>query len=548
MSTRGGREPSGGKTSTRGHTEARAPSAARAGGVGPGPALQAALAFVVALAFYASLAAPSVLFGDSGELQTVALRGGIPHSSGYPSFVLIGRLFGLVPFADRAYRITFMGACFSAATVALLPLLLAELGLSRGAALAGALALGASFTFWQVALRAEVYSFAIFLGFMAVWRTLAALRGQALRDALMAGVLCGLAVTGHLMLAPVAAVLGLVLALHVVRTQPRRILALAALLAAFAAGLTPFLYLVWADTQDYPFNYLRLVSQIQMPNGPTPDFDTPWKRVAWLVTSRGLYPSFPYPFSLRTTVGGVARCLAELFLFELGPVAPPFILWGFLRVRRAHPTAALVLAGVAAATLLFSGAIAPGTHMGIFLLACTLVCAIFIAAGIEPLIARGAGPAALAIALLVVPPHAIRIRANDHPIGRWRLQTVQEDPTLGPERLPNLRGFHAPREYGEQALATIPRDALVFAEWSEFANLRYFQIVEHRRPELTLQTMSSKNLLVRMQRWQESHGIERAPFVFLSRPPAEAHASAPLDSIRLAVGRWIWIRRAPISD
>src|SRR5437773_1489322 len=437
MSTRGGREPSGGKTSTSGHTEARAPSAARAGGVGPGPALQAALAFVVALAFYASLAAPSVLFGDSGELQIVALRGGIPHSSGYPSFVLIGRLFGLVPFADRAYRITFMGACFSAATVAL----------------------------------------------------------------------------------------------HVVRTQPRRILALAALLAAFAAGLTPSLYLVWADTQDYPFNYLRLVSQIQMPNGPTPDFDTPWKRVAWLVTSRGLYPSFPYPFSLRTTVGGVARCLAELFLFELGPVAPPFILWGSLRVRRAHPTAALILAGVAAATLLFSGAIAPGTHMGIFLLACTLVCAIFIAAGIEPLIARGAAPAALAIALLVVPPHAIRTRATDHPIGRWRLQTVQEDPTLGPERLPNLRGFHAPREYGEQALATIPRDALVFAEWSEFANLRYFQIVEHRRPELTLQTMSSKNLLLRMQRWQESHGIERAPFVFLSRPPAEAHASAPLDSI-----------------
>ena len=142
----------------------------------------------------------------------------------------------------------------------------------------------------------------------------------------------------------------------------------------------------------------------------------------------------------------------------------------------------------------------------------------------------------------------MRGRAPTPPRDPGALVDLNCDPTLGPERLPNLRGFHAPREYGEQALATIPRDALVFAEWSEFANLRYFQIVEHRRPELTLQTMSSKNLLVRMQRWQESHGIERAPFVFLSRPPAEAHASAPLDSIRLAVGRWIWIRRAPISD
>ncbi len=526
--------------------EIGAPSAAPTGGGGSSLALQAALAFTVSLAFYASLAAPSVLFGDSAELQTVALRGGIPHASGYPSFVLMGRLFGLIPFADHAFRITFMGAFFSAATIALLLPLLAELGLSRGAALAGALALGASFVFWQVALRAEVYSFALFLGFMAVWRTLAALRGRALHEALLAGALCGLAVTGHLMLTPVAAVLGLALANHVVRTQPRRILALAALLSAFLVGLAPYLYLVWADMQHYAFNYLRLVSQIHMPNGPTADFDTPWKRVGWLIRGRGLYPPIAYPFSLRSTARGVVRCFADLFLFELGPVAFPFVVLGFLRLRRVNEGAALVLAAVAAATLLFSGAIAPATHMGIFLLACTLACAILVAVGIEPLIARGLGRGALAITLIVVTPHAIRIRANDHPIGRWRLQTVEEDPSLGSERLPNLAGFRRPRRYGQQALDAIPHDALVLAEWSEFANLTYFQVVEHERPDITLQTMSPKNLALRMTRWQEGHDVGRAPFVFLSRPPAEVHASAPLDSIRLAVGRWIWIRRAPI--
>jgi hypothetical protein len=35
--------------------------------------------------------------------------------------------------------------------------------------------------------------------------------------------------------------------------------------------------------------------------------------------------------------------------------------------------------------------------------------------------------------------------------------------------------------------------------------------------------------------------------VFLSRPPALHPAAAPLDSVRLAAGRWIWIRRAPVS-
>ena len=512
-----------------------------------GLVLSVLLTFAAALALYASLAAPSVLFGDSAELQTVALRGGIPHATGYPTFVLLGRLFARLPFPDPGFRITFMSALCAAATVALLVLLLAQLGLSRGAALAGALVLGASFTFWDDALRAEVYSLAGFLGFLALWRTLVALRGPNLPDALLAGMLSGLALTGHLMLAPAVASLWAVLTWRVMSSQPRPILALAALIVAFALGLAPYLYLVWADTRDYPFNYLRLVELIHMPDGPSADFDTPWKRVAWLVSSRGLYPPVPFPFSFRGTASGLARCLCVLFLFELGPLAPPFVLWGFLRLLRANAGAARVLAAVAAAALLFSGAIAAGTHMGIFLLPCTLACAIFLAAGIEPLIARRASLGALLLAAVVVAPHAIRVYANDHPIGRWKLRVEQEDPSLKPTRVPSLRGFHTPRLYGEQALASIPLHALVLAEWPEFANLTYFRVVEGDRLDLTLQPMSPKRLRERMLRWQESHGVERGPFVFLSRPPALASAGAPLDSVTLAVGRRIWIRRTPVS-
>lgn len=505
------------------------------------------LSFAAALALYSSLAAPTVQFGDSAELQTVALTGGIPHATGYPVFVLVGRVFALLPFADLGFRITFMGACLAAATVALLVLVMAQLGLSLGAALAGAFVLGMSFTFWHVALLTEVYSLAAFLGFIALWRTLAALRGPSLPNALLAGLLLGLALSGHLLLIPLVASLGLALAWHVMRSQPRAILALAALLVAFLLGLAPYLYLVWADTQDYPFNYLRLVEQVQMPAGPTPDFDTPWERVAWLVTSRGLYPPVPFPFSFVGTSRGFARCLSALFLFELGPLTAPFVLWGFVRLHGANARAALVLATVAAATLLFSGAIAAGTHIGIFLLPCTLVCAIFLAAGLEPLIAQRATLGALAFAAVVLAPHAIRIYTNEHPFGRWKLRVEIEDPDLERTPLPSLRGFRAPRLYGEQALAAIPRDALVIADWAEFANLTYFRVVEGRRPDLTLQPTGGETLLARMLRWQERHRVERAPFVFLRRPPAIALTGAPIDSVELAVGRWIWIRHAPVA-
>jgi transmembrane protein TMEM260 (protein O-mannosyltransferase) len=525
----------------------RAPAAPapRAAGAWPGLMRDVALVFAASLAFYATLAAPTVLFGDSAELQAVALRGGIPHASGYPGFVLIGRLFALLPFPDPAYRITFMSAFFAAATLALLVKQLAELGVTRGAALAGALVLGASFTFWQVALRTEVYSLALFLGFLALWRTLAALRGTSLGDALVAGLLAGIALTGHLMLAPVSAVLGLTLAWHVARTQRHAIPALAALLFVFLVGLTPYLYLVWADVHGAPFNYLRLVEQVQMPDGLSADFDTPWKRLRWLLTSRGLYPASAFPFTFDATVRGITRSLLELILFELGPVALGLAAWGFARRLRVDARTTGLLGATAAAVLLFTGAIAPATHMGIFLMPATLVLAIFTASALEPVISRSAILGALALAAAVVPPHGIRMNANDHPIGRWHLRIEREDPSLAPDRMPNYRGLRAPRLYGEQALAAIPGGALVLAEWPEFANLTYFRIVERSRPDLDMQPLSERYLAKRIARWQGDHGAD-APLVFLSRPP-ELAPDAPLDSTRLAIGRWIWIRHAPVA-
>ncbi len=45
-----------------------------------------AVAFLLASVLYVQTAAPSVQWGDSGEFQTVALVGGIPHATGYPLF------------------------------------------------------------------------------------------------------------------------------------------------------------------------------------------------------------------------------------------------------------------------------------------------------------------------------------------------------------------------------------------------------------------------------------------------------------------------------
>ena len=517
------------------------------------------LAFVLGLAVYVLLAAPTVMFGDSAEFQTVALEGGIPHSTGYPTFVLVGRAFAHLPFRDRAFRITFMSACFGAASLALLVLILHQLGIGLVPALIGALLFGSTFTFWRGALRAEVYSLSVFIALLALWRTIVALKSPRFGDAALAGFLLGLTLTGHLSFILPVALFGLALAWHVFRTRPPALRELAALLGLFLLGLSPYLYLIWADTRHYAYNYLDVVALVANPlGGPLPSFDTPWERVAWLVTGRNYFPPQPFPHLRPGMLRDVLRAAELMFLFELGPVALPLLVIGFLRQLARDLGITVLLALACAASFAFTAVFASGPMIHIFLLPATIVCVVFVAAGIESVYgvfanaARAHGlqllaPAVLALAAVALPPHLLRVYANTHPIGPYHLRVEEEDPTFKPSVLPSMRGFVAGREYGEQALAAIPRDALVLGAWPEFSNLNYFRVVERRRPDLTLQRMSRESLRERMVLWQERHDVASHPFVFLSPPPTYPPAGAAIDSLELANGRWLWMRRVPIS-
>ncbi|HMR67423.1 MAG TPA: DUF2723 domain-containing protein, partial [Anaerolineae bacterium] len=81
--------------------------------------------FVVVLMIYVSTLAPSVvtIFDDSLEFQLVTYQLGIPHPTGYPLYVMLGKFFTLLPVGNIAYRVNLMSAVFGAATVVLVYLL-----------------------------------------------------------------------------------------------------------------------------------------------------------------------------------------------------------------------------------------------------------------------------------------------------------------------------------------------------------------------------------------------------------------------------------------
>ena len=113
---------------------------------------------VAAFALYVRTLAPSLLWGDSAELQTLSYTLGMTHPTGYATQIMLGKLFTLIPVNNIAYRVNLMSAFFAALAVAETFLIVRLLVDSRVAALSASLVLMLTEGFWWRALVAESYA------------------------------------------------------------------------------------------------------------------------------------------------------------------------------------------------------------------------------------------------------------------------------------------------------------------------------------------------------------------------------------------------------
>jgi hypothetical protein len=114
--------------------------------------------FALALALYLKTLAPTVGVHDTFEFQVLSYQLGIAHPTGYPLYILLGKLFTLVPLGNVAYRVNLSSALFAAGTVALLYSTITWLTRDRFAGLLGALSFAFTYSFWSQAVEAEVYA------------------------------------------------------------------------------------------------------------------------------------------------------------------------------------------------------------------------------------------------------------------------------------------------------------------------------------------------------------------------------------------------------
>lgn len=120
--------------------------------------LFAILIGLLSLALYIRTLAPSLLYGDIAEFQTLSYTLGMTHASGYPTQIMFGKLFTFLPFGDIAYRVNLMSAFFGALAAANVYLIVRVMGGWRTAGLLASFALTVSVFFWRRMIIAESYA------------------------------------------------------------------------------------------------------------------------------------------------------------------------------------------------------------------------------------------------------------------------------------------------------------------------------------------------------------------------------------------------------
>uniref|UniRef100_Q3AU50 DUF2723 domain-containing protein n=1 Tax=Chlorobium chlorochromatii (strain CaD3) TaxID=340177 RepID=Q3AU50_CHLCH len=149
--------------------------------------LIAFLLFLGAEVLYLATMAPTFSFWDCGEFIATAVTLGIPHPPGAPLYLLLGRLFAMIPFvSDIGARVNVISTLASSATVMLTYLITvrfitlyrkhpinewsrSEQIAAYGGAAVGALALAFSDSFWFNAVEAEVYALSSLFTALVVW-------------------------------------------------------------------------------------------------------------------------------------------------------------------------------------------------------------------------------------------------------------------------------------------------------------------------------------------------------------------------------------------
>ncbi|MDQ6695603.1 MAG: DUF2723 domain-containing protein [Chloroflexota bacterium] len=438
------------------------------------PLIAGVVLALLALGLYGYTLAPSVMPGDYAEFQLSAAVLGVPHPTGYPLYVMLGKLFTLLPFGDVAYRVNLSSAVYMAGAVAVLYALgvklLRTIGLTRywWAAIVGAAFFSIAPTVWSMSLLARSYALnALLVGSvtlcLVIWR-----QSGKPRFFYASCLLIGLSLVHHgttYLLLPAYGLYLLVAELRL-RGAPadkhggkRRLLGFLCLLL----GLSPLLFLVYRFLGGSPYYW----------GNPTA-----WKDFFSLLTGG--------PFQNQVLgFGADPASQAGRALFGLGQLYNQFTfvgiavgLLGLVVLWRAARSEAALFTLMMLGNFWFAMNYALVGYL--YFIPTYLLWALCMAVGVGwlgravlewigaglPLRTRAMGLGAISLALSALFLSSIAVR------------------------YPNIdqSSYTGTRDRALSLLGTVPQGASIYMDWEDISVIRFYRLVYGLRTDLTLHT------------------------------------------------------------
>jgi Protein of unknown function (DUF2723) len=422
---------------------------------------RAALAAAVpAFIVYVLTLLPGVSVGDWAEMQKAPSALDIAHPTGYPTYVLLGKLWSFLPIGSVAFRMNLLSAVYAAVAVGLTVLILGRLGVRPTLAWAGALLLAFTGTLWGQATVADENTLQLALVALLLWLALRWRDERRPADLRLAALVAGLVLGNHLLslgVVPFVAVYMLWVARSELRQRWRE--------AVQAIGIGLAALLVYA--------YIPLRALVGPPQlyGWLLNWSGFWHLVSGEVFRGAM------TFGSAESIALVAKqvpVVADLIGTRVHAVLLPLALVGilaapFLLKRNWAATAALFLAVFAADVYLYAAYRGSREY---YLLTGFLILAICFSLAIEGLarlVERVDRDAPLVVAL---PSIALALLVG---AGNWGAHDLSHD--------------HSGEEMVAEIFGYLPRNAVLITYWDTMTSLDYAHCIEGERPDLTIQSL-----------------------------------------------------------
>ncbi len=413
---------------------------------------------------------------DGGDLITAAATGGIPHPTGYPLYMLLARLFQLLPLGSLAFRTNLMSALLTALAAGLVySIVTAFLSTSRPvqvwpAGMAAGMAFGLAPLIWSQAVITEVYALQAFLVLLILYLYAVAKPGGASdaeqsRLSSWRGLALGVAMGNHvttIFLVPVALLLGSIQGHpepdgtpQAERSWFRNLKLDAASLrrqvAWFGVGLSLYLIIPLRALAHPPVNW---------GNAVTPE------RLWWLVSGQ-LYQSYYLEFSLAGLWERI-QAWAALLLEQFG--LPGLVLGLIGLVVFGSRSRLYALTGWMAAVSLAFAVFYRSDDSYVYLIPMFISFAIWIGLGSAGLV-KGLSPR------LPLLGFGLGLILMGYFVGRSVTQMSELDASA------DLRA----ESFGREVLSAVPENAMIFAKGDRaIFTLWYFHFALSQRPDLAV--------------------------------------------------------------